>query len=59
VEDIVSRRTRLAFLNIKAAEAAVEPIAVVMSTVLGWSTQTKQAQIEAARDFLKSFGGPK
>jgi glycerol-3-phosphate dehydrogenase len=58
VEDILSRRTRLAFLNIKAAEAAVEPVADVMSQTLGWSKQVKQVQIEAARDFLKSFGGP-
>jgi glycerol-3-phosphate dehydrogenase len=58
VEDILSRRTRLAFLNIRAAEAAVEPVADIMSQTLGWSKQAKQAQMEAARDFLKSFGGP-
>lgn len=59
VEDILSRRTRLAFLDIEAARAAVEPVANVMSQVLGWSRKAKQAQMDAANDFLDSFGGPK
>lgn len=58
VEDILSRRTRLAFLDIEAARNAVEPVAKVMGNTLGWSRKVQQTQIESAMDFLNSFGGP-
>jgi len=57
IEDVLSRRTRLAFLNKEAAEAALPRIADIMAEELKWSRATKKKQIEAATKYLQSYGG--
>ncbi|XP_015724575.1 glycerol-3-phosphate dehydrogenase, mitochondrial [Coturnix japonica] len=50
--DIISRRTRLAFLNVQAAEEALPRIVDLMGKELNWNEQKKKEQLEAARKFL-------
>jgi len=57
IEDILSRRTRLAFLNRDAAEEVIPRVADIMAEELGWSRKTKAEQIRAAREYLASYGG--
>jgi len=57
VEDVLSRRTRLAFLNKDAAVEAVPRVADIMAKELGWTNKTKKEQIEAAYKYLDSYGG--
>ena len=57
VEDVLSRRTRLAFLNKEAAEAAVTRVADLMADELGWSKSVKQQQMVAARTYMSTYGG--
>lgn len=57
VEDVLSRRTRLAFLNKEAAEAALTRVADIMAAELGWSKETKKQQIIAAEKYISTYGG--
>jgi Ca2+-binding EF-hand superfamily protein len=57
IEDVLSRRTRLAFLNSEAALEAVPRVADIMAEELGWSRRVKRAQVDAARAYLESYGG--
>ena len=57
IEDILSRRTRLAFLNSEAALEALPRVADIMSEELGWSRKVKRAQLESAKAYLESYGG--
>ncbi|NWY71199.1 GPDM protein, partial [Erithacus rubecula] len=50
--DVLSRRTRLAFLNVQAAEEALPRIVDIMAKELNWCDQKKKEQLEAARTFL-------
>jgi len=58
IEDILSRRTRLAFLNSQAAKEALPRVADIMAEELGWSRRVKKAQIESAMAYLDTYGGP-
>ncbi|KAL7518905.1 hypothetical protein ACHAWX_003712 [Stephanocyclus meneghinianus] len=57
IEDILSRRTRLAFLNKDASMEALPRVADIMAEELGWSKRTKASQIKAAQKYLESYGG--
>ncbi|KAL7555776.1 hypothetical protein ACA910_008152 [Epithemia clementina (nom. ined.)] len=57
VEDILSRRTRLAYLNYDAALAALPRVAQLMQKELKWSRGVTQKQIEAAKGYMESYGG--
>lgn len=57
IEDVLSRRTRLAFLNSEAAFEALPRVADIMAEELGWSRRVKTAQMKAARAYLESYGG--
>jgi len=57
IEDILSRRTRLAFLNSEAAVEALPRVADIMAEELGWSKKIKAKQVEAATVYLESYGG--
>jgi glycerol-3-phosphate dehydrogenase len=57
VEDVLSRRTRLAFLNREAALEAIPAIAEIMAKELGWSAKVKKQQIENAETYAQSYGG--
>ncbi|NXL63017.1 GPDM protein, partial [Chordeiles acutipennis] len=50
--DMISRRTRLAFLNVQAAEEALPRIVDIMGKELNWSEQKKKEELEAAKKFL-------
>ncbi|KFV17303.1 hypothetical protein N340_00947 [Tauraco erythrolophus] len=50
--DMISRRTRLAFLNVQAAEEALPRIVDIMGKELNWSEQKKKEELEAAKRFL-------
>uniref|UniRef100_A0A8C4V4P3 Glycerol-3-phosphate dehydrogenase n=2 Tax=Falco TaxID=8952 RepID=A0A8C4V4P3_FALTI len=50
--DMISRRTRLAFLNVQAAEEALPRIVDIMGKELHWSEQKKEEELEAAKKFL-------
>jgi glycerol-3-phosphate dehydrogenase len=57
IEDVLSRRTRLAFLNKDAAEEAIPAVADIMAKELGWSDKVKKQQIAAAEEYVSSYGG--
>lgn len=57
IEDVLSRRTRLAFLNKDAAMEAIPVVADIMAKELGWSKKVKQKQIEAAVKCVSTYGG--
>lgn len=57
IEDVLSRRTRLAFLNSEAALEALPRVADIMAKELGWSKKVKQAQIRTATAYLEVYGG--
>ncbi|NXR47702.1 GPDM protein, partial [Hippolais icterina] len=50
--DIISRRTRLAFLNVQAAHEALPRIVDIMGRELNWCEQKKKEQLETAKTFL-------
>lgn len=50
--DVISRRTRLAFLNVQAAEEALPRIVDIMAKELNWKEQRKKEELEAAKKFL-------
>ncbi|XP_075140584.1 glycerol-3-phosphate dehydrogenase, mitochondrial isoform X2 [Leptodactylus fuscus] len=50
--DVISRRTRLAFLNVQAAEEALPRIVDIMGKELNWKDQRKKEELEAAKQFL-------
>ena len=57
IEDVLSRRTRLAFLNREAALECIPRVAEIMAHELKWSKRVKTAQMEAARVYIQSYGG--
>ena len=56
VEYMPSRRTRLACLNKEAAIETIPVVADIMGTELGWTSQVRREQIEAARTYMKTYG---
>uniref|UniRef100_A0ABI7ZX69 Glycerol-3-phosphate dehydrogenase n=1 Tax=Felis catus TaxID=9685 RepID=A0ABI7ZX69_FELCA len=50
--DMISRRTRLAFLNVQAAEEALPRIVELMGRELNWDDYKKEEELETARKFL-------
>ena len=43
--DILARRTRLAFLNVRAAEEALPRVIELMARELGWSKQKQKVRL--------------
>jgi glycerol-3-phosphate dehydrogenase len=59
VEDFLMRRTRLAFLDAAAAEAAAPRVAELMAGELGWGTRRRRAEAAAAvRALRREFAIP-
>jgi glycerol-3-phosphate dehydrogenase len=48
VDDILSRRTRALFLNAKAAQRMIEPVAALLARELGRDDTWKREQIASA-----------
>lgn len=57
IEDILSRRTRLAFLDRDAALSAIPRVADIMADELGWTEAMKKKQVVAAREYVSSYAG--
>ena len=57
VEDVLSRRTRLAFLNKEAALECIPRVADIMAKELKWSKAVKTQQMKAAAAYIGSYGG--
>lgn len=58
VEDMLTLRTRLAYLNRDAALAIAPRVADLMAAEMKWSRKEKKQQLQRALDTIKSFGGP-
>lgn len=54
--DILARRTRISFLNCKAALQALPQIIAVMANELAWKPERKAQELENALQFLDSMG---
>ncbi|KAJ8918451.1 hypothetical protein NQ315_008148 [Exocentrus adspersus] len=57
--DMISRRIRLAFLNVHVAEEALQDIVDIMAEELKWSPDEKQKQIKQATEFIENEMGLK
>uniref|UniRef100_A0A7S3GJL0 Glycerol-3-phosphate dehydrogenase n=1 Tax=Palpitomonas bilix TaxID=652834 RepID=A0A7S3GJL0_9EUKA len=55
VEDILARRTRLAYLDEKAAEEALPKVLEVMAKELKWSSKRKAQEAKRMQAFLKTM----
>uniref|UniRef100_A0A7S1FPT7 glycerol-3-phosphate dehydrogenase n=1 Tax=Corethron hystrix TaxID=216773 RepID=A0A7S1FPT7_9STRA len=58
VKDMLTLRTRLAFINSEAAKSVAPRVAEIMGNTLGWSKQEKKSQLAEAQQYLSEFGGP-
>jgi len=59
VEDIITRRTRIAFLNKSAALGVIDRVGEIMQKELKWSNEEKALQCANAREYvIDGFGGP-
>lgn len=56
--DVLTLRTRLAYLDSDAAASIAPKVADLMSNALGWSRKQKQDQINHALEVIGNFGGP-
>jgi len=59
VVDVLARRTRLAFLNVRAAEESIPRVVELMSRELGWSKQHEQVWtvVFDTQDFVDDSDG--
>ncbi|KAG5634611.1 hypothetical protein H0H81_001380 [Sphagnurus paluster] len=57
--DVLARRTRLSFLNVHAALAALPRVVDIMADELNWSLSERKAQIARAVAFFESMGLPR
>lgn len=55
--DVISKRTRLSFLNVQAAEETLPRIVDIMAEELKWSNAEKQDQLNQAVNFLRTEMG--
>lgn len=53
--DFLARRTRLAFLDAKAALKSVDGVVKVMGDELKWDTRKRSEEIQKTTEFLKTF----
>mmetsp|Transcript_9046 Transcript_9046/g.12527 ORF Transcript_9046/g.12527 Transcript_9046/m.12527 type:complete len:756 (-) Transcript_9046:425-2692(-) len=58
VTDMLTLRTRLAYLNSSAAIEVAPKVAELMAKSLGWSKAEKNRQLAEAVEALSEFGGP-
>jgi glycerol-3-phosphate dehydrogenase len=57
VSDMLTLRTRLAYLNKEAALLAAPRVAEIMAHELQWTVQEKDKQLQAAIELINTFGG--
>lgn len=58
VTDLLTLRTRLAYLNSDAALEVAPKVAELMAQHLGWSRSEKKRQLAQAQAAIAEFGGP-
>jgi glycerol-3-phosphate dehydrogenase len=58
VDDVISRRTRALFLNARAAQRMIEPVAALLAQELGRDDAWKRGQIEAASALAAKYVVP-
>jgi len=58
VTDVLTTRTRLAYLNVDAARVAAPKVANIMAKRLRWGWAEKRRQLSDAIQCLDEFGGP-
>ena len=58
VTDILTLRTRLAYLNSRAAMQAAPRVASLMAAELGWSAEQEATELASCLKVLREFGGP-
>ena len=56
-EDVIARRTRLAFIDKETATFAVPKVVELMGNELNWEVNRRQEETERCLKFLESFGG--
>lgn len=54
--DVLARRTRLAFLNSKAALESIPKVVSIMASEAGWSSDRQTQETLNTTKFLKSMG---
>nr|XP_006001353.1 PREDICTED: glycerol-3-phosphate dehydrogenase, mitochondrial isoform X3 [Latimeria chalumnae] len=57
--DVLARRTRLAFLNVQAADEALPRIVEIMAQELNWNEEKKKEEMKAGKEFLSTEMGYK
>lgn len=57
-EDIIARRTRLAFLNKERTLQAIPNVIRLMANELKWDSDRKEYETLRCLQFMKHFGGP-
>lgn len=57
-DDIIARRTRLAFLNKTDAVKAIPIVVAIMGDELRWSAARRAEEVSRCTEYLKQFGGP-
>jgi len=55
IEDVIARRTRLAFLDYNKAKEAIPKIGDIMAKSLNWNKDEKEKQIQNAYQFLETM----
>ncbi|GMH71388.1 hypothetical protein TrRE_jg2790 [Triparma retinervis] len=55
VQDVLARRTRLAFIDSEAALGCVDQVASIMAKELGWSSRRQREETEAFKKFAKTM----
>lgn len=58
VTDMLTVRTRLAYLDSAAALMVIPRVTDIMASSLGWSKQRKKQELVEAEKIIGSFGGP-
>jgi glycerol-3-phosphate dehydrogenase len=56
-EDVLARRTRLAFLNKDAAVRAIPKVVRLMAVELGWDYETQKGEMRRCAEYFRHFGG--
>ncbi|KAJ8082348.1 mitochondrial glycerol-3-phosphate dehydrogenase [Marasmius tenuissimus] len=57
--DVLARRTRLSFLNVRAAWETLPLVVDIMAQELGWSYWRKKEEIKKSVEFFESMGLPR
>ncbi|MCB1190124.1 MAG: FAD-dependent oxidoreductase [Leptospiraceae bacterium] len=53
--DILGRRLRILFLDLKMAEKMIQPINDTLARELNWSKETKESDLKKAKDLIESL----